>query len=139
MASRTWSRRGLSWSGALDRMKGDRMDRQPIREERLQVKPGALGLTLSAWRGQSGKRYVVSVHALAVAAHRPDVDVVMIAVRRGADGIAHLVGCGHRGTIAEAVEFARADRATEIHVHQLADTAETRDAIIEDLVGDDAI
>lgn len=138
MTARSFARRGLSWSGALDRMKGDRMERQPIREERLRSKSG-LGIGLSAWRGQSGKRYVVAVHPIATAAAIEGGDVVIIGVRRGADDVARIVGCGHAGTVAEGTALAADDGATEIHIHRLAESAAAREAIVEDLVGDDAL
>lgn len=115
------------------------MVRREIREERLRGQRCSV-LDLSAWRGQSGRRYVVAVYTLAQA--RSDVDApgaVLIGVRRGSDGLAHIVGVGWRGTMAEAAELAAADGATEIHAHRLADTDEDREAIVEDLVGDDAI
>ena len=138
MSARSFARRGLSWSNAVDRMKADRMERAPIREERLRGKR-SVTIDLSAWRGQSGKRYVVAVHGLDAAAGLTDVDVVIIGVRRDADGLARIVGCGHRGTVAEGTELARADGATEIHIHRLAESPDAREAIVEDLVGDDAI
>lgn len=115
------------------------MVRREIREERLRGKSTS-AIALSAWRGQSGRRYVVAVYTLPQA--RSDVDApgaVLIGVRRGDDGLARIVGVGWRGTMAEAVELAAADGATEIHAHRLADSDEDREAIVEDLVGDDAI
>ncbi len=114
------------------------MVRREIREERLKTKRCST-LDLSAWRGQSGNRYVVAVYTLAQAGAVSAPGAVLIGVRRGSDGPARIVGVGWRGTMAEAVEFARADGATEIHVHRLADSDEDREAIVEDLVGDDAL
>ena len=115
------------------------MVRRPIREERLRVQRCST-LDLSAWRGQSGRRYVVAVYTLSQA--RLDVDApgaVILGVRREPDGLARIVGAGWRGTMAEATELAAADGATEIHAHRLADTDADREAIVEDLVGDDAL
>jgi hypothetical protein len=115
------------------------MVRREIREERLRGQRCSK-LDLSAWRGQSGRRYVVAVYTLAQA--RTDVDApgaVILGVRRGDDGLARIVGAGWRGTMAEAAELAAADGATEIHAHRLADSDEDREAIVEDLVGDDAL
>ena len=115
------------------------MTRQLIREVPLSGK-GSPTIALSAWRGQSGRRYVVAVYTLVQA--RSDVDppgAVILGVRRGDDGSARIVGAGWRGTMAEAVELATADGATEIHAHRLADSDEDREAIVEDLVGDDAL
>ncbi|MCJ2054011.1 hypothetical protein [Methylobacterium sp. J-070] len=115
------------------------MTRTPIREVPLSGKASPK-IALAAWRGQSGRRYVVAVYTLAQA--RSDVDApgaVILGVRRGDDGLARIVGAGWRGTMAEAVELAAADGATEMHAHRLADTDEDREAIVEDLVGDDAL
>lgn len=115
------------------------MVRREIREERLKTQRCSV-LDLSAWRGQSGRRYVVAVYTLAQA--RSDVDApgaVLIGVRRRWNGVACIVWVGWRGTMAEAVELAAADGATEIHAHRLADSDADREAIVEDLVGDDAI
>lgn len=137
MVARSYARRGLSWTNELSRMKADRTSRPTIREERLRVVPGA-AFGLSAWRGQSGKRYVVQVLTLDEADVLDWPGSVIIGVRRGADGRAVIIGCGHAGTLAEAVEICRRDRGTEIHLYRLADTAAERDAAVEDLVGDDA-
>jgi len=59
------NRRALSWSAALRDLKDDRTRRQDVREERLKTTAGLRGspaLPLSAWRGRSGRRYVVGVH-----------------------------------------------------------------------------
>lgn len=115
------------------------MVRREIREERLRGQRCSV-LDLSAWRGQSGRRYVVTIHTLAQA--RLDVDApgaVILGVRRNDDGLARIVGAGWNGTMAEAAKLAAADGATEIHAHRLADSDEDREAIVEDLVGDDAL
>lgn len=114
------------------------MVRREIREERLRGQRCSR-LDLSAWRGQSGNRYVVAVYTLAQAREVAAPGAVILGVRRGDDGLAHIVGAGWKGTMAEAVELAEADGATEIHAHRLADSDEDREAIVEDLVGDDAI
>lgn len=64
---------------------------------------------------------------------------MFLAVRRGDDGLARIVGGGYRGAMWEALEFARADRATELQLFQLAESDAERDAIVEDLIGDDAL
>ncbi|MET3485381.1 hypothetical protein [Methylobacterium sp. 1973] len=133
------SNRRVAWGAAFAKARGDRMVRREIREERLRGQRCSV-LDLSAWRGQSGRRYVVAVYTLAQA--RSEVDApgaVLIGVRRGDDGLARIVGVGWRGTMAEAAELAAADGATEIHAHRLADSDEDREAIVEDLVGDDAL
>lgn len=133
------SNRRVAWGAAFAKARGDRMVRREIREERLRGK-SVPAIALSAWRGQSGCRYVVAVYTLAQA--RSDVDApgaVLIGVRRGDDGLARIVGVGWKGTMAEAVELAAADGATEMHAHRLAETDTDREAIVEDLVGDDAL
>jgi len=116
----------------------DRTARPEVREERLAVARCST-VALSAWRGVSGRRYAVSVFTLdqAVAADAPGA--VFLAVRRGDGGIARIVGAGHQGKMWEALEWARYDRATELHVYHLADFDCERDAIVEDLIGDDAL
>jgi len=113
-----------------------------VREERLRTTAGLRGtpaLALSAWRGRSGRRYVVGVHAL----NEPDFaevgEAVVIAVRRDEAGIAlpvSVVSSGtsprehlHRNWLARA----RAVGATEMHVHRLAESEDERRAIVDDL------
>lgn len=136
------NKRALSWSAALRDLKDDRIRRQDVREERLRTTAGLRGtpaLALSAWRGRSGKRYVVGVHDLS----GPDLDemgeAVVIAVRRDPAGIAELVAVSasgesprerlHRTWLARA----RKGGATEMHVHRLAEGEAERRAIVEDL------
>ncbi len=114
------------------------MTPSPVREVRLGGK-NAPAIALSGWRGQSGRRYVVALYTLAQAGEIDAPGAVILGVRRGDDGNACIVGAGWRGTVAEAIELARADRATEIHLHNLADSDAEREAIVEDLVGDDAL
>lgn len=112
-----------------------------MREERLRTMAGLRGAAppLSAWRGRSGRRYVVGVHELA----EPELDevdeAVVIAVRRDEAGIAEAVsitasGRGprerlHRNWLARA----RQKGATEMHVHRLAESEEERRAVVADL------
>lgn len=112
-----------------------------MREERLRTTAGLRGtpaLALSAWRGRSGKRYVVGVHALSA----PDLDemgeAVVIAVRRDAAGIAELVdvsasGQSPRDRLHRWLACAKTGGATEMHVHRLAEDEAEREAIVEDL------
>lgn len=140
MTSRSWGRSGRSWSAALREIKADRMSRSAIREVPLRVNAGgSTGLGLSAWRGQSGRRYVVAVYGIEHACAVEAPGSVIIGVRREASGIARIVGAGHRGSVFDGAALARADGATEIHLHNLADSDAEREAIVEDLVGDDAI
>ena len=132
------SNRRIAWGAAMDQARGNRMTRRPIREERLRGKDSP-AIALSAWRGQSGRRYVVAVYTLAQAREVDAPGAVLLGVRRGDVGLACIVGVGWNGTMAEAVELATADGATEMHAHRIADTDAERDAIVEDLVGDDAL
>ncbi|MCJ2143719.1 hypothetical protein [Methylobacterium sp. E-066] len=131
------SNRRVAWAAALDQARGNRMTRRPIREERLRGKDSP-AIALSAWRGQSGRRYVVAVYTLTQAREVDAPGAIILGVRRGDGGLARIVGAGWRGTMAEAIELAAADGATEMHAHRLADTDAEREAIVEDLVGDDA-
>jgi len=94
---------------------------------------------LSAWRGRSGRRYVVGVHPLDDAALDDAADAVVLAVAREPDGGGRLVraasveadvgeGFG-KGWIADA----RARGATELHVHRLVDDAAERRAVVADV------
>lgn len=113
-----------------------------MREERLKTTAGLRGspaLALSAWRGRSGRRYVVGVHEL----NEPELmemgEAVVIAVRRDGAGIAQPVSVTasgmsprehlRRGWLARM----RADGATEMHVHRLAESEDERSAIVADL------
>lgn len=132
------SNRRVAWAAALDQARGNRMPRSEIREERLRA-TASPAIALSAWRGQSGRRYVVALYTLDQAREVDAPGAVILGVRRGAGGVARIIGAGWRGTMAEAVELAAADGATEMHAHRLADSDAEREAIVEDLVGDDAL
>ncbi|KAB1075586.1 hypothetical protein [Methylobacterium planeticum] len=136
------NKRALSWSAALRDLKDDRSRRQDVREERLRTASGLGGapaLALSAWRGRSGKRYVVGVHGLSEAELAEVGEAVVMAVRRDEAGLAELVavaaaGSGPGGGLAPAwLARARENGAAEMHVHRLAGTAAERGAIVADL------
>jgi hypothetical protein len=77
-----------------------------------------------AWRGRSGRRYVVSVYR---ADDVPTHDgAVLIAVRRERDGARRILGVSVDG--AEPPQG-----ADEIHVHLLAHSAVARLAVLADL------
>ena len=114
-----------------------------MREERLRATAGLRGgLRLSSWRGRSGRRYVVRIHALSDADLSEVTRAVLIAVRRDREGIARVVDVAaaedqpreraRRAWIARA----QAQGATEMHVHRLAENAPERYAIIGDLRDD---
>ncbi len=116
-----------------------------MREERLRTMAGLRGtpaLALSAWRGRSGRRYVVGIHEL-VAPEFAEVDeAVVIAVRRDGAGIAEPVSVAATGRSPRErlhgnwLARARQKGATEMHVHRLAEGEEERRAIVADLALD---
>ena len=103
---------------------------------------GSAALSLSAWRGRSGRRYVVGVHDLVEAELAEIGEAVVIAVRRDDAGIAQAVAIAavgrgarerlHRNWLARA----RQNGATEMHVHRLAESEEARRAVVTDLAAD---
>lgn len=113
-----------------------------MREERLKTTAGLRGspaLPLSAWRGRSGRRYVVGVHS----AGGFDLDevgqAVVIAVRRDDTGIAEMVSVASSSESPRDhlrrtwLDRVRGRGATEMHVHRLAESETERAAIVEDL------
>ena len=118
-----------------------------MREERLRTTAGlrsSPSLALSAWRGRSGKRYVVGVHALSEPELDEMGDAVVIAVRRDGAGIAEMVSVASSGESPREhlkrtwFDRVRRSGATEMHVHRLADDAAQRSAIVDDLRVDNA-
>lgn len=118
-----------------------------MREERLRTMAGLRGspaLSLSAWRGRSGRRYVVGVHEI-VASDLAEVGpAVLIAVRRDGAGIAQPVSVTATGESPRErltrgwLARVRQKGATEMHVHRLAEGEDERRAIVADLVLDEA-
>ena len=119
-----------------------------MREERLRTTAGLRGspaLALSAWRGRSGRRYVVGVHELGEPDFGEMGEAVVIAVRRDEAGIALPVSVAasghsprerlHRNWLARA----RQGGATEMHVHRLAESEDERRAIVADLDAEPAV
>lgn len=134
----TTNRRALSWRLALQ--SAAQPDQPAVREVRLKMSAGLRDkphVVMSAWRGVSGRRYVVIVHDLADAGTVEAPGAVVLGVRRREDGVAVLLGAGHLGTVVECAAQAALDGATELHVHRLADTAAERNAMVRDLVDDD--
>lgn len=109
------------------------------REEYLRSSRGLRGspaLPMSAWRGTSGRRYVVGIHpAPSFEAEEAD-EAVCLAVERGTNGIARLVSVAMSMGRADAERWLRRVRkagATEIHVHRLCESPAERTAVAEDL------
>lgn len=116
-----------------------------VNEERLRSTAGVRGaVALSSWRGRSGRRYVVGIHPLTEKELVDLVDAVVLAVRRDADGLAHLIeaiAAGPRSRDPARLAWGmqvREQGATELHVHRLADGARERQAVIDDLRDDPA-
>lgn len=136
------NKRALSWSAALRDLKDDRLRRQDVREERLRTAQGLRGspaLALSAWRGRSGRRYVVGVHPAVEFDPEEMSDSVTIAVRRDNSGIAQMISVASSGESPRDhlrrvwLDRARHGGATELHIHRLAEDEGERGAIVADL------
>jgi hypothetical protein len=117
----------------------ERARRAGIREERLRATAGfRQALPMTSWRGRSGRRYVVGIHALAASEVVEVTEAVLIAVSRGVDGTARVVDIATAGPFARDGQAhwmtrARDHGATEMHVHRLALTEDERRAVAEDL------
>jgi hypothetical protein len=135
------NRRSFSWSAAMRDLRNERVRRAGVREERLRATAGLKGgaLNLSAWRGRSGRRYVVGIHPLSETDILDVTDAIILAVRRDDQGVAQLVdiataGPKPRDRLRKSwMSTVRARGATEMHVHRLAEDDATRRAIVEDL------
>lgn len=134
------SNRFFDRSSFLADLRADRITPKPIREERLRTMAGLRGspaLALSAWRGRSGRRYVVGVHGLTVEAAEEALPAVLVAVRRNDAGLAVLLdlysGEAEAADVREWVARAAGQGATELHVHRLAEGAGERAAVVADL------
>lgn len=109
------------------------------REERLRTTAGLRGtpaIALSAWRGTSGRRYVVSIHDARHVELEELIESVAIGVSRDSQGIAQLQDVA-AGLGLEAGEKwlgeMRRKACTEIHIHRLCEGAEERSAVGNDL------
>lgn len=129
--------RQLALDAEFRRMRTHRLARPEIREERLRTTVGLRGdptTRLSAWRGRSGRRYVVTVrddHGLIPGIVRPEE--VSLVVRREPDGQARILGIA-TGDRPESWWMGLSnDGANEVHVHRLAATDQERAAIAADL------
>jgi hypothetical protein len=126
-------------------LRNERARRAGVREERLRATAGLRqsSLTLSSWRGRSGRRYIVGVHPLVESEILEVTEAVIIAVRRDHDGTAHVIDIATAGSRPSEQARTRwmttvqAQGATEMHVHRLADSDQERRAIIDDLREDE--
>lgn len=93
-----------------------------------------------AWFGRSGRRYIVTIHALDEADLALDYDsALLLAVRRNGAGAPTLIdGCdsGEATTAAlhRWINAMRCAGATELHVHLLAHDRQARQRMLSDLV-----
>jgi hypothetical protein len=135
------NKRSISWSAAMRDLRNERVRRAGVREERLRATAGLRGgaLNLSAWRGRSGRRYVVGVHPMSETDILDVTDAIILAVRRDEEGIAQLIdiataGPKPRDRLRKSwMSTVRARGATEMHVHRLAEDDATRRAVVADL------
>lgn len=136
------SNRSISWAAALRELKSDRAARSTIREERLRTSAGFRGapvLAMSAWRGHSGRRYVVVVQPLDTVDLVAEDPAIVLAVRRNEQGQASIVAVrvcqacdpGFLGWLAACATRG----ACELHAYRLAETGPERAAIAADLGG----
>ncbi len=91
-------------------------------------------MPMSAWRGHSGRRYVVRVLPVRKIDADELRDAVVIQVCRHGSGLAEIRGVSIVGTIASAralIAGLPAD-VTELHAHRLAKTDAERGAILAD-------
>lgn len=117
-----------------------------MREERLRATAGLrqAALTLSSWRGRSGRRYIVGVHPLVESEILEVTEAILIAVKRDQDGTAHVIDIATAGTRPSEqartrwMQKVRQEGATEMHVHRLADGDQERRAIVADLREDES-
>ncbi|GAB6842334.1 hypothetical protein HNR00_003544 [Methylorubrum rhodinum] len=134
------SNKSIDWRAARSQMRNGRKPMPEVREERLRTMVGLRGspaVALSAWRGRSGRRYVVGVHTIGFADAIDAVPAVLIAVSRNASGIAEPMDARNVPTREAAetwISAAREAGATEIHVHRLAEGDDERDALVNDLL-----
>ena len=124
----------------------ERVARSEIREERLRSTSGVRHTSsMTSWRGLSGRRYVVGIQALDAGEAAELTDAVVIAVRRGGDGIASVVDvaapspASTRRARLRWLALARTRGATEMHVHLLAESEAERQAVLDDLAASSLI
>ena len=102
----------------------------PVRETLAVARALGLEGRFGAWRGLSGRRYLVStVPAERLAEFGP---AIFIAVRRSSDGTCRIAAV-HAGEAAPLQRDARFAAADAIDVHLLADDDEARRRVVADL------
>lgn len=134
------SNRAFFWSAALRHLRADRLTRSAVCEEPLRTAGSCYDkglLSLSAWRGRSGRRFVVVVHNLDTPDLVAEFPAVVLAVARDTCGRARLVAVracqggdpGFLGWLAACALLG----AEEVHAHRLARSEIDREAIAADL------
>jgi hypothetical protein len=96
---------------------------------------GSFAMSLSAWRGRSGRRYVVRVLPAAKTEADDLCDAVVLCVSRTGDGLAEIRGVSIVSDVASshALIGGLPDAVTELHAHRLAESDAERAAILADL------
>ncbi|MEG6507868.1 hypothetical protein V6C03_02690 [Methyloligella sp. 2.7D] len=90
------------------------------------------------WRGASGSRYLHSVYSLVGCPAMPQVNYIL--VRRESDGSRTPLAIGETTDEAVSLNLAALRHkgaklgANEVHIHLLAETAEARRAVKDDLI-----
>jgi hypothetical protein len=109
------------------------------RDEALTVaREAGSSLPLRAWRGRSGRRYVVSVYPLDEA-DDGYAGALLLAVARDPEGRRHLVAARESGAAAVSgyngqwLSAARERGANELHIHLLAASHAERRSTLDDL------
>jgi hypothetical protein len=124
---------------AMRDLRNERTRRAGVREERLRATAGLRSSpALSSWRGRSGRRYIVGVHPLVASEVMDVTEAVILAVKRGANGISSVVDMTIVGPQAGADSRSRWLARAEMHVHRLAYDDSERRAVIADLDQGDA-
>lgn len=134
------SNRPLSWSAALRELKADRLARLAVREEPLRTAGrfhGIPPIPISAWRGRSGRRFVVVVHDLDTPDLVTEQAAIVLVVARDIGECARLIAvraceAGDPGYLGWLAACARLG-VREVHAHRLARSAAERAAIAADL------
>lgn len=137
------SRKNFSWGAAMRDIKSDRAERPEVRFEpsrssaafRMQV---VSGIGTGAWRGKSGRRYVVGTYPANHDGIGQTTGAVYVAVAVAADGTHQIKSVrsyeANDGRLAGWLEqVVTRLGATEVHVHRIAETAAARAAMLEDL------
>lgn len=122
-------------------MRHERIMRASVREERLRATAALrVAPALSSWRGRSGRRYVVGIHPTSETDIADVTGAVLIAVQRGGDGTAEVLGAAAPEPLTSRRQrlrwlcSMRSRGATELHVHRLAESEAERRAVVDDLV-----